>query len=343
MKPIHEIKNLLRDEFYILNRFHGMSTICLIICAILLFSCKGIDSEAVTLETPFTIEAIEEGDVILNIDSREAVSLEYSINQGDKQKTTIEDTVIVKLKKGDKMELFGDNGKAPYIQATPKCYIYGNVMSLLSSTTFGELSTIESPHAFMGMFMGNTNIMLHDSKELLLPAKRLSRKCYMFMFDGCTSLTTAPELPAKILAESCYEGMFQGCTSLTIVPELPATVLSEGCYAGMFAGCTSLTTAPELPATVLAEGCYSGMFAGCTSLTTAPELPAMRMEKACYRAMFADCANLSKAPELPAMQLAKKCYAEMFYNCPNLVEPPLLPATELERDCYKDMFENDNE
>lgn len=317
MKPIHEIKNLLRDEFYILNRFHGMSTICLIICAILLFSCKGIDSEAVTLETPFTIEAIEEGDVILNIDSREAVSLEYSINQGDKQKTTIEDTVIVKLKKGDKMELFGDNGKAPYIQTTPKCYIYGNVMSLLSSTTFGELSTIESPHAFMGMFMGNTNIMLHDSKELLLPAKRLSRKCYMFMFDGCTSLTTAPELPAKILAESCYEGMFQGCTSLTIVPELPATVLSEGCYAGMFAGCTSLTTAPELPA--------------------------MRMEKACYRAMFADCANLSKAPELPAMQLAKKCYAEMFYNCPNLVEPPLLPATELERDCYKDMFGNDNE
>ena len=294
-----------------------MSTICLIICAILLFSCKGIDSEAVTLETPFTIEAIEEGDVILNIDSREAVSLEYSINQGDKQKTTIEDTVIVKLKKGDKMELFGDNGKAPYIQATPKCYIYGNVMSLLSSTTFCELSTIESPHAFMGMFMGNTNIMLHDSKELLLPAKRLSRKCYMFMFDGCTSLTTAPELPAKILAESCYEGMFQGCTSLA--------------------------TAPELPAPVLAEGCYSGMFAGCTSLTTAPELPAMRMEKACYRAMFADCANLSKAPELPAMQLAKKCYAEMFYNCPNLVEPPLLPATELERDCYKDMFENDNE
>lgn len=317
MKPINEIKNLLRDGFYTLNRFHGMSIICLIICAILLFSCKGIDSEAVTLETPFTIEAIEEGDVILSISNREAISLEYSINQGDIQKRTIEDTLIVKLKKGDKMELFGDNDKAPYIQTTPKCYIYGNVMSLLSSTSFGELSTIESPHAFDSMFWDNTNIMLHDSKKLILPAKRLSKGCYQFMFEGCTSLTSVPELPAKILAESCYEGMFQGCASLAKAPELPATVLSEGCYAGMFAGCTSLTTAPELPA--------------------------MRMEKGCYRAMFADCANLSKAPELPAMQLAKKCYAEMFYNCPNLVEPPLLPATQLERDCYKDMFGNDNE
>lgn len=294
-----------------------MATICLIISVILLFSCKDMESEDVTLETPLTIEAIEEGDVILSIDGRESVSLEYSINKGDIQNTTIEDTVIVKLKKGDKMELFGDNGKAPYIQATPKCYIYGNVMSLLSSRSFGELSTIESPHAFSGMFMGNSSIMLHDTKELLLPAKRLSRKCYMYMFDGCTNLKSAPKLPAKILEESCYEGMF--------------------------AGCTSLTTAPELPATVLAEGCYAGMFAGCTSLLFAPELPAMRMEKACYRAMFADCANLSTVPDLPAMQLAKKCYAEMFYNCPNLEEPPLLPATHLEKDCYKDMFGSDSE
>lgn len=311
MKPIHVIKNLLRDGFYTL----GMATICF--CAILLFSCKGIDSEAVSLETPFTIEAIEEGDVVLSIGSREAVSFEYSINQGDIQNATIEDYVIVKLKKGDKMELFGDNGKAPYIQVTPKCYVYGNVMSLISSTSYGELTTIESPHAFHGLFWGNTNIMLHDSKELLLPAKRLSKKCYMSMFDGCTSLTSAPELPAKILAESCYESMF--------------------------ARCTSLTSAPELPATILAEGCYGGMFQGCTSLTSAPELPATRMEEYCYSGMFADCRQLSKAPELPAMQLAKKCYAEMFYNCPNLVEPPLLPATQLERDCYKDMFGNDKE
>ena len=34
------------------------------------------------------------------------------------------------------------------------------------------------------------------------------------MFDGCTSLTTVPELPATALAYNCYGGMFNGCTSL---------------------------------------------------------------------------------------------------------------------------------
>ena len=278
-----------------------------------LFSCCGNGDESVTLETPFTIEAIEDGDVVLSGD----VSFEYRINHGDMQEATIEDVFVINLSKGDIVELFGDNDRAPYIPETPKCYIYGNVMSLLSSTSYSELTSIESPHAFRHMFWGNANVMLHDSKELLLPAIRLSEDCYKSMFEGCTSITSAPELPAKILAEDCYERMF--------------------------ARCTSLTSAPELPATILAEGCYAGMFQGCVSLTSAPELPAMRMEKACYRGMFADCSQLSKAPDLPAMQLAKKCYAEMFYNCLNLAEPPSLPATQLEWHCYEDMFGIDNE
>ena len=61
--------------------------------------------------------------------------------------------------------------------------------------------------------------------------------------------------------------MFQGCTSLTQAPELPATTLARGCYVGMFQGCTSLTQAPELPATTLAEGCYYKMFSDCTNLS----------------------------------------------------------------------------
>ena len=86
------------------------------------------------------------------------------------------------------------------------------------------------------------------------------------MFDGCTSLTQAPELPAKTLAGSCYYGMFDGCTSLTQAPELPTTTLEEDCYGWMFSGCTSMTKAPELPAKTLANGCYAGMFNGCSNL-----------------------------------------------------------------------------
>lgn len=72
------------------------------------------------------------------------------------------------------------------------------------------------------------------------------------MLDGCTSLTTAPELPATTLASNCYTYMFYGCTSLTTAPDLPATTLTNYCYYYMFDGCTSLnyikamfTTAPS--------------------------------------------------------------------------------------------------
>ena len=60
------------------------------------------------------------------------------------------------------------------------------------------------------------------------------------MFDGCTSLTQAPDLPATTLAKSCYYYMFKGCTSLTQAPDLPATTLAEWCYNEMFKGCTNL-------------------------------------------------------------------------------------------------------
>ena len=88
------------------------------------------------------------------------------------------------------------------------------------------------------------------------------------LFDGCSVLTSAPELPATKLADYCYNSMFLGCTSLTATPELPATKLADYCYSSMFIKCTSLTSAPELPATTLAEGCYSSMFADCTKLST---------------------------------------------------------------------------
>lgn len=117
----------------------------------------------------------------------------------------------------------------------------------------------------------------------------MADNCYRFMFQSCTSLTTAPELPATTLATMCYNRMFIDCTSLTTAPALPATTLAEDCYSNMFYGCTSLNTAPELPATTLAKYCYQYMFKGCTSLTTAPALPATTLTNGCYQEMFYGC------------------------------------------------------
>ena len=66
------------------------------------------------------------------------------------------------------------------------------------------------------------------------------------LFDGCSVLTSAPELPATKLADYCYYGMFFCCTSLTAAPELKATTLAERCYSSMFEGCTKLSTVTML-------------------------------------------------------------------------------------------------
>jgi hypothetical protein len=61
------------------------------------------------------------------------------------------------------------------------------------------------------------------------------------MFNGCSSLVSAPALPATTLADNCYQGMFYQCTALTAAPpSLPATTLVTYCYQQMFYGCSKL-------------------------------------------------------------------------------------------------------
>ena len=75
------------------------------------------------------------------------------------------------------------------------------------------------------------------------------------------------DLAQTTLSPYCYRSMFQGCTGLTSAPELPATTLGIRCYFQMFSGCTGLTSAPELPATTLVDFCYFQMFFNCEKLS----------------------------------------------------------------------------
>ena len=212
-----------------------------------------------------------------------------------------------------------------FFQSKSKLKSAGNL--ILPATTLAQ-------QCYYYMFNGCTSL----TTAPVLPATTLAKECYHYMFYGCTSLTTAPVLPATTLADSCYNGMFNGCKALTTAPVLPATTLANSCYTNMFDSCTSLTTAPELPATTLADWCYSSMFYKCTSLTTAPELPAMTMVYVCYMFMFSGCTSLRTAPELPATTLAQKCYCGMFNGCTSLTTAPALPATTLAQYCYSSMF-----
>ena len=223
-----------------------------------------------------------------------------------------------------------------------------NVLPDCSNIDFTSNSVVSSG-GLIGLFAG-TKVTDSDLDRLLpkntngkyyLPVTTLAHSCYSSMFNGCTSLTTAPELPATTLANSCYQNMFDGCTGLTTAPALPATTLADYCYQYMFYGCTGLTTAPSvLPATTLAEGCYQNMFWGCTRLVTAPELPATTLAYYCYTGMFNGCTSLKTAPSvLPATILASSCYNGMFQGCTSLKTAPALPATTLESWCCKSMFQ----
>lgn len=186
---------------------------------------------------------------------------------------------------------------------------------------------------------GNIASLIYGTNDAYVNKYTLTEEyCYFCMFNGCTSLTQAPELPATTLADGCYSSMFYDCTSLTQAPDLPAVTLVIRCYSSMFYGCTSLTQAPELPAMTLANGCYSLMFNGCTSLTQAPELPAMTLALNCYSGMFKGCTSLTQAPELPATILFYGCYRQMFEGCTSLTQAPELPATKLVVSCYQSMF-----
>ena len=200
---------------------------------------------------------------------------------------------------------------------TPKASFitYGNTMSLYYGDDFKGKTTLTKTYALNKLFSGATT--LTSAKNLILPATTLVSNCYQGMFNGCTSLTAAPQLPATTLSNNCYESMFRGCTSLTTSPSLSAATMASYCYANMFANCTSLTAATPLSATTLASQCYLNMYNGCTNLTTAPSLPATTLADFCYSGMFMGC-GLITSIELPATTLVMYCYSNMFSGCTSL-------------------------
>ena len=232
---------------------------------------------------PLTFEAIE--DCTIKFDNNAQGSLYYTIEGGESGEfhswydDDWTENESISLTAGQKVSFYGDNETYGDWDETPQgsnfsisgdCYVYGNIMSLISSTNYTDLKVLTRGGNFTDLFNGCSHLKSHPDKQLLLPATTLTDCCYYRMFYECSGLTKAPALPATSLANaySCYYEMFLGCTGLTTAPDLPATTLESHCYELMFLGCIGLTTAPDLPATTLVEGCYAYMFYGCTNLNS---------------------------------------------------------------------------
>ena len=306
--------------------------------------CGGITvyCQVVSADTDgLCLEAIETGNVeIKNPLSR---TIQYSYD-GIMWESDNRSAFSLALNKGEK--LFFRGNSANYSNSSSfasilchgKCYVYGNIMSLIS-TNYRSLTSFTSTYALAGLFLNNNKIVNHPDKELLLPATKLSSYCYYRMFEGCVSLSFAPSLPASSLAQACYKNMFLGCSELKAAPTLPAVSLAYECYSSMFERCTNISEMPELPAKNLDNYCYDSMFEGCTALTTVSSLPGLTLAPYCYRDMFKSCTALTKAPSLPATTLASYCYSHMFDGCVAMQTAPSLPATTLSDYCYEGMFQ----
>ena len=151
-------------------------------------------------------------------------NLEYSVNNGKWQN----------VEKGIPVTFGGDKGDLRLRGINPNG----------TATDWNAYSTIKFTEANVNVACTGDIRTLLDWRNYNIVETNNARFCKLF--NGCSVLTSAPELPATKLASCCYYEMFYNCTSLESAPELPATELAEGCYCRMFNSCKNLSSVTML-------------------------------------------------------------------------------------------------
>ena len=120
--------------------------------------------------------------------------------------------------------------------------LFSGVTTITSAENMVLPATTVKQQCYSQMFQGCTNLV-KTPKTIGSSAMTWSGNyCFSNLFSYCTSLTTVPSglLPALNLGTQCYWYMFEGCSGLTTAPDLPATTTASQCYQGMFKNCSSL-------------------------------------------------------------------------------------------------------
>lgn len=166
---------------------------------------------------------------------------EWSYDKQNWTEITVTDTtgVSIAVPANGKVYMRGDNTSLndstgafqTSIDCSSQFNVGGDVSTLIAKT--GNQKTYAN-NCFRGLFQYSA---VKDASQLILPALVLSSGCYQNLFNGCASLTSAPQLPALTLASYCYAFMFEGCTSLTSAPSLPAQLVYSNYYTSMFRNC----------------------------------------------------------------------------------------------------------
>ena len=200
---------------------------------------------AVDLSTPLTIEAAVSGAKVTFVNNA-SDAVTFKKNGGTEETITRGSSAEITLEAvGDKVSFYGNNtycstsSNNSNIFCDKDCYVYGNIMSLMSASNFENLKEITTTYAFSRLFYStstNTNkIKNKEGADLYLPATTLSTYCYNEMFRYAT-LTKSPELKADTLANGCYQSMFEGCGSLASVTCLATDINASNCTRGWLSG-----------------------------------------------------------------------------------------------------------
>lgn len=178
-----------------------------------------------------------DGDATLTITNNGGATpqLYWSYDQVEWTDWTADGYNEIAIYDGKKVYLKGNNEQMGYstskyskFSGTGKYEVSGSISSLLNGDDiFGNL-TLSKAYTFNHLFNNNKQII--SAKDLILPYTTLTLACYESMFQGCTSLATAPaELPATTLANNCYSRMFQSCPSLTSVKIYAESISGSQC------------------------------------------------------------------------------------------------------------------
>ena len=135
---------------------------------------------------------------------------------------------------GDIVEFRGNNATystellsyTTFSGSTATFSVCGNIMSLVSSTTFQDIIVIPSNYMFNYLF-ASTNVT--NAESLVMRPTALKDYCYASMFENCANLTKAPELPAPVLASASYARMFRSCSSLNHIRCYATDISSLNC------------------------------------------------------------------------------------------------------------------
>ena len=140
-----------------------------------------------------------------------------------------------------------------------------------------------------------------------------------YMFAGCESLTTIPEMNTSE-ATDMY-GMFWFCRALTSIPALDTSKVTT--MNQMFYYCQTLTTMPPLNTSNVTD--MHEMFCGCSSLTTIPLMNTSRVTD--MEEMFYRCESLITVPAMDTSKVTTML--RMFEFCRALTTIPEMDASNV--------------